>query len=483
MTLFRLELRRLATHPLPWLSAIAAPALQLNDVHDRAPDLTVESVQLAGYGLLIAACVLFVTNAAAARDRRHGTTEAFDALPCRPEARTRAVALAGMVVGALLAAAACGVYLAVRRVQGNVAGRLDPFEPLALVAATALAAVLGVVLARWLPSLIATPIVVVVLALATLLNRNRPELGFGGFGAWFLPIVLRQRPDWPSRPSALHLVYLVAAVVACCALALLRHGRRPGRLAVLGVALAVAVPAGAVATARAEDPSTIPPGRSPRPGVAAVDHRVRAHWFGPDAQRCEVRDGVTYCAFRDYTAWIPLWAGAVGPVAAGLPAAARGRLPVVRQVTGTWSWFVDRPPHSVETGLIWVRSPAYRIMLAGGFAAEATGLGPEGCDARGRAGTVVALWLLGRAGYPIEPEPVRMDLIREWTVGRSNPLGRDYGQAEVTYARRLLADPGARERIGAHWDTLVKSPLADALPLLGLTADTPIPAAGEQPCA
>ncbi|GCD93422.1 hypothetical protein [Embleya hyalina] len=86
-------------------------------------------------------------------------------------------------------------------------------------------------------------------------------------------------------------------------------------------------------------------------------------------------------------------------------------LPVVRQVTGSWSWFVDRPPHSVRTGPIRVRSPAYRTMLAGGFAAEATWLGTEGCDARGQARTVVALWLPGRAGYAIDPGPVRMDLI------------------------------------------------------------------------
>ncbi|MGC0418741.1 hypothetical protein [Embleya sp. AB8] len=482
MTLFRLEARRLVANPLLWILAVAAVALQFNDVRDRAPDLTVETVQLAGYGLLFAAGLLFACNAAAAREQRHGTAEAFGALPCPAPARTRAVALAGIVVGALLAPPVIGAYLALRYAQGHVAGRLDPFEPLALIAATALAAALGVALARWLPSPITAPIVVVGIGLATLLNRNRPELGFGDFGGWFLPIVLRQRPDWPSRPAALHLVYLLACVGLCVALAVLRHGGRPTRWSALGLALAVAVPIGAVATARAADPSTIPPAPGPRPGLAAVDHRVRERWFGPDAQRCELHAGVTYCAFRDYVPWIPLWADAVGPVAAALPPAARGRLPQVRQVTGTWSWYVDPPPHSVRTGLIWGRGPAYRTMLAGGFAAEVTGLDTEGCDAGGQARTVLALWLLGRAGYPIDPKPVAIDLIPQWTLGRPNPLGPNYGAAEVTYARRLLADPSAPGRVQAHWDTLLKAPLPEALPLLGLTPDVPITPAQGQPC-
>ncbi|MYV96803.1 hypothetical protein [Streptomyces sp. SID3343] len=465
------EFRRLARNPILWALAVAAVALQYNDVRDRAPDLSVETVSLAGYGLFLAAGVLITTNLSVSRDRRHAMPEPLAALPRRAEDRTRAITLAGMALAPCLVAPMVAVYLTIRHAQGDVAGRIDWYEPLALVAATALAAAGGAALARWLPSLIAGPIAVVLLAMATLLNRNRPDLdAFGGFGSWFLPVVLRQRPDWPGRPSGLHVLYLAACLVLFLTVALLRHRVSVPRVGAVALALVVAVPTGAIASTRGADP---------KPGaVAGSDGSL-----GPDDLRCEVRDGMTFCAFPGYRPWIPLWADAVRPVVEALPPAARAKLPVVRQRTGTWAWSVETKDGSLDTGMVWGRGAAYRTMLAGGVAARVTGLSEEGCDGHGLARTVVALWLLGRTGAVPAPEGIRIDVVGDRVLGRPTPLGVRYGPTEAEYARRLLADPAARDRVWANWDTLLTASLSEALPLLGLTHDLlPIEGPSEVPC-
>ncbi|NUP77451.1 MAG: hypothetical protein HOV96_07875, partial [Nonomuraea sp.] len=430
-----------------------------------------------GLATCLASAVLIVASLATSRDGRHGMPESFAGLPGRAEHRTRALLLATPLVAGLAAAVAVGGYLAIRLLSGPAGGRLDVWEPLTAVAAAVLAAALGVAVGRWARWLIAGPLVVAVLGFFIYMNPAN------GQARWLLPVMQDHRPDWPDRPSAAHLVYVLAVAAVFGGIALLRHRVRPAPVAAVVVALAVAVPSGATAA------STRPPARFPTNvelTVAHVDSRVRERYFGPDAYRCTQRQGLTYCAFPGYEPWIPLWEQAVQPVVAALPAALRVRAPRVRQMSPTWRFADDsgmiRPPMS------WGH-PDQRRMLAEDVAFWATGLydsatrhfdpsrraGP--CDVRGQARTVVALWLIGQVSPP--------EARRQLYVGHNQERlsGLDWGPAEIGYAEQLLASPGAREKVQADWDTLVKrtTTIDQALPLLGLEREFNAPM-GATPC-
>ncbi|WP_433226490.1 hypothetical protein [Microtetraspora malaysiensis] len=337
---------------------------------------------------------------------------------------------------------------------------------------------------------VAVPLAVFLIGAFTWLNGQQ-----SGYGGWFLPVVLFHRPDWPPRPSAEHVVYLVAAAALFAALALLRHGRTWPRLAAAGAAAAVAVTTGTAATAAA-------PGREminthqmgPEASFALMGTQVRERVFGPGARRCEKHGQVTYCAYRDYAAWIPAWVSAVDPVIGALPPAERGRFPEVRQLTDSW-WHVDddeEPSVARFTYMVWGRAgaeDAYRAVLASGIVRPVTGLLPRGragCDARGQSRAVVALWLLGQAVPPAPPRDRQVQIGSSSFAEEHSPLGEiRYGAAELGYARRLLAMPDAKQRVWAHWDTLVKSgtTVEQALPLLGLRPEFAAEPPVGQPCS
>ncbi|GAA0253729.1 hypothetical protein [Cryptosporangium japonicum] len=465
--LFRSELGRALRNPLLWLVAVAVHAAavrtRLSGTAAWAPDLTIETVDATGDALFVAAGVLLGANLAILRERR--MPERLAALPGRPADRAVAVAGAFAVLGAVVAALQIAAYLVLRIAQGSVGGHLDGFEVACGVTVAALAAPLGVALGRWVPSLVAAPLVLFALMLLTLLNRN-----LGGFGGWFLPLVLIRTTDGPARPSELHLVYLVAVGVAGVGVALLRHrSRRRG--AVLGVvltALVLGVSTGAAAQAR--------PG--PGPDGRAAEGRA-----GTDCRRI---GAVTYCALRGYTGWIPRWAAAVAPIEAALPASARDGLPTIVQHT---AGAPGDTTGSVPVWSVWGRGASerpYRDFLAGDVAARATGLDTgERCDASGQARTVVALWLLGQVtGRAAGPATITVTIATTGSGGRTlvtraTPLGVSYGAGEIEHASRLLTMPEAGRRIRAHWSVLVDpaTPIARALPLLGLSGhhhDSPL---------
>ncbi|MER7369306.1 hypothetical protein [Nonomuraea wenchangensis] len=475
--LFWFETRRLARHPLVWGATVLVLALQTFLSRDQQPDLTMDPVNATGLATCLAAAVLIVASLATSRDGRHGMPESLAGLPGRAEHRTRALLLATPLVAALAAAVAVGGYLAIRLLSGPAGGRLDVWEPLTAVAAAVLAATLGVAVGRWARWLIAGPLVVAVLGFLIYMNPTN------GQARWLLPVMQDHRPDWPDRPSAAHLAYVLAAAVVFAGIALLRHRPRPAPAVAVVVALAVAVPAGAAAA------STRPPARLPTNvtlEAAHVDSRVRDRYFGPDAYRCTRRQGLTYCAFPGYEPWIPLWEQAVQPVVAALPAALRARTPEVRQMSSAWNFTGNdgmiRPPMS------WGH-PDQRRMLAEDVAFWATGLYDSAarhftpsrrtapCDVRGQARTVVALWLVGQ----VSPPEARRQLHVDRDLGRLS--GLDWGPAEIGYARRLLASPGAREKVRAGWDTLVRptTTIDQALPLLGLEREFDAPM-GATPC-
>ncbi|MEU9834060.1 hypothetical protein AB0D67_21270 [Streptosporangium sp. NPDC048047] len=488
-TLTVFETRRLLRGPLLWGAAALCLGLRLYAVHEWLPDLTIDPVSMSGAMLLLAAAAMLAAHLAVSRDTREGMPESLGPLPGRAPERTAAAVVAVVAVSAGIAALTMALYLAARLAMGPVAGTFDPYEALAGVLAVPFAAGLGAVLGRWAPWPVAVPAAVFLLGAFTWLNGNQ-----GGYGGWFLPVVLFHGPDWPARPSGLHVPYLVAAVVLFAALALLRHGVRPARLAAAVTAAAVAVPAGAVATAaapgRAEMNPSLPVGTEFT--ARLVPAPVRDRYFGPDSRRCEKRGAVTYCAFPEYVSWIPLWASAVEPVVEALPPAARGRLPAVRQYSDSWWMAEDHDERFIGTFMMWGRAgarDAHRTALAARLINRFTRLEAPtsaGCDGRGQARTVVGLWLLGQVAPPAPAVESELQIGGSLFEPRLSPLGAaGYGAAELGYARELLATPGARERIWAHWDTLLApgTTIERALPLLGLRpAFAPEPVRGT-PCS
>ncbi|MET7339538.1 hypothetical protein [Nonomuraea sp. NPDC005650] len=473
--LFLFETRRLARHPLVWGATVLVLALQTYLSRDQQPDLTMDPINATGLATCLAAAVLVVASLAASRDGRHGMPESLAGLPGRAEHRTRALLLATPLIAGLAAAVAMGGYLAIRLLSGPAGGRLDVWEPLTAVAAAVLAATLGVAVGRWSPWLIAGPLVVAVLGFLIFTNPAN------GPARWLLPVMQVHQPDWPDRPSAVHLVYVLAVAAFFGGIALLRHRVRPAPTAVVAVALAVAVPSGAAAA------STRPPTMFPTNVELTIDHvdsRVRERYFGPHAYRCTVRQGLSYCAFPGYEPWIPLWEQAVQPVVAALPATLRA--PQVRQMSPNWSFADDSGV--IRPSMSWGH-PDQRRMLAEDVSFLATGLYDSAtrhfnrsrravpCDVRGQARTVVALWLVGQ----VSPPEARRRLYVDRDLGRLS--GLDWGPAEIGYARQLLASPGAREKVRANWDTLVKptTTIDQALPLLGLEHEFNAPM-GATPC-
>ncbi|WP_433425315.1 hypothetical protein ACQP1V_20400 [Microtetraspora malaysiensis] len=488
--LFLAEVRRLARSPIPWAAAALCLGLRLAATWELLPDMSVEPVGTSGALLLLAAAMMLSAHLAISRDVRGGMGETLAAVPGRAVRRTAAALAASVTVGTGLASAVMAAYLLARQAMGPVAGVFDPFEAIGGVLAVPFAAALGALLGRWAPRPVAVPLAVFLIGAFTWLNGQQ-----SGYGGWFLPVVLFHRPDWPPRPSAEHVVYLVAAVALFAALALLRHGRTWPRLAAAGAAAAVTVTTGTAATAAA-------PGaemntaqlKGPEASFALMGAQVRERFFGPGARRCEKHGPVTYCAYRDYAAWIPEWVSAVDPVMRALPPAERGRFPMVGQLTDSW-WHVDgdeEPSVAKFTFMVWGRAgaeDAYRAVLASGIVRSVTGLLPQertGCDARGQSRAVVALWLLGQAVPPAPPRDRQVQIGSSVFAEERSPLGAiRYGTAELGYARRLLAAPDAKQRIWAHWDTLVKpgTTVEQALPLLGLRPEFAAEPPVGQPCS
>jgi hypothetical protein len=470
MALLRFEAGRLLRSRALWGAVLAVLALRTFYTWEYLPNLTMEPVTTAGTALLIAAVVLVSANLAVTRDRRGGLAETLGAVPGGADVRTWSVGVATTAVGAAVTGLVVGAHLLVRSFMGPVGGRFDPYEVLGAAAVTALAAVLGVALGRWLPWLITGPVAVFVLALVTMVNM------VGEFGGWYWLGIFQHGPEWGDRPSGPHLIYLVAVTAAVGAAAMLKYGPRPARVVAAVAALAVAVPSGAAQADAPVLPWTVP----------KAERAAAANPLG--ARVCERRGAVTYCAYAGYTDWIPLWEKVMRPVVAAVPPAAAGRIPVVAQDTVTFDDLSARSPAAVRTWLVWPRegtAAPHRVYLAGTAAATIVGLRTDGtrdgwrtdpCDARGQARAVIALWLAGQSGPLLAPGSHLLWIGEGRTASISSQLGGfEVGAAERGYAQRLLDQPGARERVWAEWDTLVspETTVAQALPLLGLRREFP----------
>lgn len=227
----RIEARRLVLHPAFlalgsfWLLAFMPFYLQGSS---------------DGYWLLGTGAVLFgmgaliATNLCALRSRLDRSEDLFAALPVPAPARTIPFALAS--IAAALAASALLTVLALRpglEFRQGEAGFRSVFDVAQLPLFVGLSGVLGVFLARWLPSRLAAPAIAAVLWMLV-----GPIENAKGGGRWFFPIT-----GAPAPIAALrwHLVYVAGLIVVLSALAVLRVGWR--WVMAVGVALGVAVAA------------------------------------------------------------------------------------------------------------------------------------------------------------------------------------------------------------------------------------------------
>ncbi|MEV4113800.1 hypothetical protein [Nonomuraea sp. NPDC049695] len=454
MALFLFESRRLVRSPLLWGTAVPALLVCLLWNQDLAFDAGRETAELPTVMLLLAAGTAYAACLAVSRDQRHGMPVTLGALPVQAGGRTLAVLLAASTVAAATAALVTVTCLLGRwAASGTAAGRPDLFDALTGVGVAAFAAALGTAAGRWVPSLFAGPLTITFGAglqvMGNILWNYLPG------GEWLAPvnplIDLPLRPA--SRPTGWHLAYLAGLAVALGALALRKHGTSRWQLVAAVAALAVAVPSAVVMTRTGGRIGGAPP-----PG------------------HCRDLDGVRYCAYEDYLAWIPEWARTLRPVLAAAPPAARARLTEVRQ-----SDSVPAAPGTVHAGTVWGKASQRR--LAGEAAALMTGLTPRRpaalvdgpaqrqpaggepvCDASGQARAVVALWLMGQT-VRLDPPAQLGDAVQA-------------GTSDLALARRLLGLLEAGKRIRAHWATLVDpgTTTRQALPLLGLQPERTVTA-------
>lgn len=264
LALGRVEGRRLLRHPA-YLAGVLLSAVFLFLVSEQVGTTQdVPYIVWTSVGLYpVAAGTFLASFTATLRSRRHGTDELYDTAP--QGAPTR---VAGHLVAVLWGVAGGILLLAAAAIRHQLwAGVPVHFEDgvamaipslLELAQGPAYILLLGglaVALARWVPSLLALPLVVV----ALLVQFVTGSWGVGGTARWFLPMVTHERAvGWvqvtPSSGYAVvegfdvtslswHVAYLVGLSVVVAAVALHRSGRRSGLLlamAATGVVVSLA---------------------------------------------------------------------------------------------------------------------------------------------------------------------------------------------------------------------------------------------------
>ncbi len=502
LALARAEGRRLLRHPaVAGGVLLSIAAYVLATLYYGAPVMQRDDI-LTGAALLpVAAGTLLAANLAALRSRRHGTDELFDSQALSREARTLGHLLSVLWAGAL-AVGVVGVFL-VTLILRRPVGAPDGLELLTGPTIVIVVGVVGILLARWLPSPATGPLAIVAIGAVSLWAS---ATGPGGQLVtsrirWLVPWVSLSNGGNPPRelairPAGWHLAYLVGIAIAVAGLALLRHGRRPSSVALVagGVVLAIAGAAVIVRPVPIEEARAL--------GNLIV-HPARY-------QVCETRAGVQFCAYRGYVGWIDRWAEAVTPVVEPVPSASRPAGLTVRQ-TFAMSYggdldlgLADRLSSglqtpggpAVRTGSSWagegVTEAEVQMSLALGIAAWVVGMPVTSdqvvltkadvrrlvnaaplserkdvadslhpgdvygsCVPAGQARAVVALWLAGQA------TPSTDARLREVTTRRfvPRPIPSGFFGTEAPTEQVLVGDDGAST---VAWDELFVDPNGNA---------------------
>ncbi|AJE41370.1 hypothetical protein [Streptomyces nodosus] len=433
--------------------------------------------------MLLGIPVLMGVNAAAVCSRRHGLDQHFDVLVVEPWRRTVAHVLSAVPFAAVTALVV-GVEFCAAALTPGAAGRGSMAELVVGPLVVLLSGVVGVLIARLLPSPVGGPLVVVVGF--ALMMFGLAAVGDGEHWLqWLYPVVTEQGLDpIPSgimgRPAAWHALYLVGLTALLLCLAVLLSGGRARLLKALTVVTLAATAAGVA-------------GQSPSPGAALVADRAKLSGTPAEFQSCTVSGRSTYCSFPEWNGWRKQWAqvvdrvqGLAGGGAGGAGLTIRQRIPVVYDLGGDSAIDPLDTPGEVTVGTRWGgnRVPEFAVgvaaVLVAGDEQAAGGL----CDAR----MVTVMWLAMAA----QDDPmtafrnVRLSDSLEGSatvLAPTNPLIMSAEQTRIV--RELLERPryGVTARVKAHWTELTspKTTQARVAELLGVPAAR---GAGlEEPCA
>jgi hypothetical protein len=163
---------------------------------------------------------VLTANVAALRPRRDQMRELYGSLPAPPETLTAAV-LVGLVMGiGAVAVVVAAVAWFVLKQDDDLRDFVDLFMAVQYVLAVMALGAMGVAVARWIPSVLGGPLVVIVHVFTGLI--------------WIVPWIA-------TRSSGIsvgwHIVYLASVTVGWVALAFARDRGTPARFVVAAVAL------------------------------------------------------------------------------------------------------------------------------------------------------------------------------------------------------------------------------------------------------
>jgi hypothetical protein len=442
------EAGRLVRNPALAVGAVLTFALSEVGAWQTLPSWPIVLSTLTTSTAYLAAAAVLAGQLATARQRRRAMAETLAVLPTSPHQRSLGL-LGGLVGAAGFTFGLVVLFLALQ--WAWPAGRPNWYEVVLVVVLPVLGGAVGIAFGHWLPRAMLAVVAAGVVLSPIFGGGLFFVYGVGGGIGWLSPVV----PDFSfvtglPGPSGWHLLYVIALVVFAASVALLRD--RP-RLRTLGVSVvAVAVAAG----------TFLVQVRTPSPYDAVANAAANNNTVAV-ADNCERHGDITYCAYPGYRSWITHWRGAVEPVAAAVPASARGTLPMVRQTT----LYVSPRPNNggvreAYASMWWgsgARAVDFRAYLATSYASAIVGL-PAGsvavspmdgayapCTLDGQARVVVALWLAAQS------LPDGASRLRDH---RLQLLFVEPDDRASTIVTALLAQP--RERVTAalarDWDRL-----------------------------
>jgi hypothetical protein len=530
--LARAETRAVLRHPAFIAGAALTPLMLLAATNDSATGSSAGwrdiSTEIALALVPLAWLTIVAVNLVALRSRRSGADELVASLPA-PQP-VRATALLATVVGPVTVGAALAAgWVALTATRDDVRGAPAWPEITVGILILAGAVMVGVAVARWLPSAVFGVVAAVSSAIiqgrfldVTTWPWNRAEGDPLRFLAFIADLPGVDDAALELRPAGWHLLYLIGLVLVMAGVALARDGLRRPVAGVLAVAALLVGGAGWMQT---------------RPPSGTQQAQMVAYLTDPAAhQTCETSAGVNYCAYPGFTSAIAGWRDRVETTLGVLPpGAAVGRRrplevtqrpaiivgnegcsptpfeaslppPVAARVSPAALWPADDNVHPgfAEESFPCSDREVHGFFLAVQVGAWAVGLPPaphdrdQRCTANGQTRAVVALWAAA-AGTPdgartlqrvlAEGAPGDGTLITfgggDWNAP---PMwGVDYAANDAALALALLDRPAneVRDTLAGDWARWTDPATSSADLARALDVDTPIDAtdaAAVSPC-